>query len=271
MVIIGQVSGRQSFERKFEIPFPVDQLFRSKYYLDHKEKAWVVSYERNYAFVQYYYGMVPFWSKKEVLHYESPVEGSLDPNAERTKKRIIVHPSYRRPIRENRCLIPADYFIILNTLEEPFLVFSSLTSTFALAGIYDNWKENYHQKDFYQGFSLLTVAAPEDFREHGIDRLPLIIPERRYKRWLNPDVALAEITALMESTSEDNINAYPVNKKVFLQKMNSKELCRPIGDLIRPLPQDPGKVVAFLRSFRFRRGATHDHTAQDSRIWRSEG
>jgi len=269
MVIIGQVSGKQAFEQKFEIPFPEDQIFREKYYTDRHEKAWILSYQKQFEFACYHYGMVPFWSKQAVYHYESPVEGSLNPGMETSKKRIILHPSYRKPIRESRCLVPVDYFLLLSESGDPYLIFSSATDTFALAGIYDHWKEDYYDKDFYKGFSILTVSAPEDFRNFGITRLPLIIPERKYKRWMNPDVALAEITALMENTTENDLNAYPISKKLFLQKANTKELCRPRGEMLRQLPQDPGKLASFLRSFRFKRGASHNHPEQEERIWRT--
>lgn len=212
--------------------------------------------------------MVPFWSKKPVYHFESPVEGTFNPEPGHTKKRIIVHPSFRRPIRENRCLVPADYFITLTEMGEPYLVFSSATRTFALAGIYDNWKEDYYQKEFFQGFSLLTVSAPEDFQRIGITRLPLLLPERAYKHWLNPEIALAEITALMENSYENELNAYPVKKKYFTEKLNSKELCQPAGDMLRQKAQDTSKMAALLRSFRFIRGATHQHAGEEEHIWR---
>lgn len=268
MLIIGQVSGKEDLERKFEIPFQGDQLFRTKYFLDRGEKAWVLSCQDKHVFSRYHYGMVPFWSKKPVHHYQSPIEGTLNPGAEKVKKRIIVHPSFRRPIRENRCLVPADYFITLTEAGEPYLVFSSTTKTFALAGIYDNWKEDYYQKDFYQGFSLLTLEAPEDFKRVGIDRVPLVLSERKYKRWLNADIALAEITALMENSLENELNAYPIKKKYFSEKLNSKELCRPTGEMLRQPPEDPGKMATFLRSFRFTRGATHQGNEQEERVWR---
>ncbi|MBN1950814.1 MAG: SOS response-associated peptidase family protein [Bacteroidales bacterium] len=268
MVIIGQVSGKQSFEDKFEVSFPEDSIFREQYYISEREKAWVIYHQKNFQFSRFNFGMVPFWSRKEFFHFESPVEGSLNPGSEGQKKRIIVHPSFRRPIRQNRCLVPVNFFYLLSQYGDPYLVFSSLSETFALAAIYDNWKENYYEKDFYQGFSLLTVAAPEDFQRIGIERVPLLVPERNYKRWLNPDAALAEITGLMENTSEQELNAYPVNKQLFLQKTNSTEISKPCGDLLRPLPTDQGKVAAFLRSFRFKRGLSHQGKETEQRIWR---
>ncbi len=271
MLIIGQVSGKETFEQHFELAFNEKQHFQPDYFIERTALAWVISRERTDSFSQFHYGMVPFWSRKPVMHFESPVEGSMNPGAERLKKRIIIHPSYRRPIRENRCIIPADYFITPNEEGEPYLFFSSASKTFALAGIYDNWKENYHQKEFYRGFSILTTPSGDEFRKAGINRFPLVLSERVYKRWLNPGTPLAEITHLLEISGEKKLNGYPVSRVLYREKRNNSEICKPTGALLREEQQDMGKIATFIRSFRFSRGATHPAKIQDqSSLWGSE-
>jgi len=195
--------------------------------------------------------MVPFWSRKALMHFESPVEGSENPGSERLKKRIIIHPSFRRPIRENRCLIPADYIIVPNETGEPYLLSADPGKIFTLAGIYDNWKETYEQREIYQGFSILTIPSGAEFREAGINRLPVVLSERFYKKWLNPDAPLAEITRLMEMTGDKKLNGYPINKSLYLDKCNSSEVCKPVGERIRKGEDDKKKLSGFIRSFRF--------------------
>jgi putative SOS response-associated peptidase YedK len=267
MIIIGQISGKEILERQFEIAFSDKQQFQQDYFIERTAKAWAVSSQNNRSFLQFHYGMIPFWSRNPVMHFESPVEGSINPGAERMNKRIIIHPSYRRPIRESRCLIPADYFIVPNEEGEPWLMFSATSKSFALAGIYDNWKENYHQEEFYQGFSLLTAPSGEEFRSVGIIRLPLLMSERVYKRWLNPETPLAEITRLLELTGAKYLNAYPVSRTLFRDKHNGNELCKPTGALLREPPQDINKLAAFIHSFRFKRGVAHIPKQQEQRTW----
>jgi len=267
MIIIGQISGKETLEQKFELAFSDNQHIESNYFIERITKAWVVSNQRNPVFLQFHYGMIPFWSRKPVMHFESPVEGSVNPGAERLKKRIIIHPSYRRPIRESRCLVPADYFIVPNDEGEPYLLFSNASKIFALAGIYDSWKEEYHQEDFYRGFSLLTTPSGEEFRNVGINRLPLILSERVYKRWLNPDTPLAEITRLLEITGEKNLNGYPVSRALYQDRQNSSELCTPAGSMLREPPQDLSKIATFIRSFRFSRGIAHIPKEQEQSSW----
>ena len=267
MLIIGQVSGKEIYEQHFELTFSEKQQFQPNYFIDRTSRAWIIINQHRYVFSLFHYGMVPFWSRKAVMHFESPVEGSINPGTERLKKRIIIHPSYRRPIRENRCLIPVDYFILPNDEGEPCLIYSLTSKTFAIAGIYDNWKEDYYQKEFYQGFSILTVPAGEEFRNAGFMRMPLVLSERVYKRWLNPATPLAEITRLMEVSGERKLNGYPINQKLYQEKQNSTDLCKPAGSVLKEEPQDTGRISTLLRSFRFSRSNVNTPKKQEQRSW----
>ncbi len=267
MIIIGQISAKEAYEQQFELAFNDKKHFQPHHFIERLAKAWVISRQKENAFSQFHYGMIPFWSSKPVVHFESPVEGSVNPGAERLKKRIIIHPSYRRPIRENRCLIPVDYFIVPNDEGDPFLLFSHASKTFALAGIYDSWKDDYYQKEFYQGFSILTTPSVDEFRRVGINRLPLMLSGKVYKRWLSPDTPLAEITRLMEISGEKNLNGYPISRILYQQGHNSSEICKPAGAMLREVPQDIGEIATFLRSFRFSRGTTHSHQNLEQRSW----
>ncbi len=271
MIIIGQVSGKELFETHFEIAFDKDQEFTPAYFVDRKNEAWVILSLKNKSFLQIQYGMIPFWSTQRILHFESPVEGSENSGNERIKKKIILHPSYRRPIRETRCLIPVDYFILINELKEPYLFFSTESRPFAIAGLFDTWKEHPLDTTFYQGFSILTLPASEIVSKMGISKFPLILPVKSYKRWLKPDAHLSEITALLTPYDDSLVNGYPISKNHFFRKINSKELLKPVGDFIRiNNNQDPYEIANFLRSFRYKRGLTHPKNDQTQRVWRGK-
>lgn len=269
MIIIGQISGRESYEAHFEISFEENQEFKKQYYGNREGEVMVISCKDNRSFTTMNYGLIPFWSHQRVLHFESPIEGSENPGAESFKRRIILHPAFRRPIRETRCLIPVDYIILLNELEEPYLIFSTVSKPFALAGIYDSWKRSYQDIAFYYGFSTLTLPSSESFSKVGIERLPLILSPNEYKLWLNPDAHLTSITSLMQPLNNKEINGYPINRKLFLEAKNSEELCKPIGEFLRQdQKQDIGKIANFLKSFRYKRGLTHPQHEQEKRVWR---
>ena len=106
MVIIGQLSGKESYEAHFGLSFENTQEFNKQYFAGREGEVLVISCRDNRPFSAMNCGLIPFWSRQKVVHYESPIEGSENPGEEFVKKRIILHPSYRRPILENRCLIP---------------------------------------------------------------------------------------------------------------------------------------------------------------------
>jgi putative SOS response-associated peptidase YedK len=274
MIIIGQVSGMPVLEAHFEISFGKGQAIEKQYRIHPKEEVLVITTQDPHTFTTVTYGMVPFWSGEKIVHFEAPVDGG-EKNEEplyKIKKRIILHPSYRRPIRETRCLIPSDYFMVQSSPGEVYLLFSMQNRPFALAGIYDNWKQSGHDKDIYQGFAILTLPSYGKLKELGIERIPLIINPNKYKKWLKKESVLTEITSLMNLPGLKDLNGYPINKKMFQNNSKEREIVRPAGNLIFPAEnQNMGKQTEYLRSFRYQRGLTHHKGGQEERIWRKDG
>jgi putative SOS response-associated peptidase YedK len=236
--------------------------------------ALVITTSDPHSFTVINYGMVPFWSKEKILHFEAPIEGSEQKHTEEQasiKKKIIQHPSFRNPIRESHYLIPADYILTQSSRGEAYLLFSQKSKPFALAGVFDSWKESIQEPTNYKGFSILTVPSCGKLAELGIERLPLIIPQNRYKLWLKSDAALTEITSLMKLPGEKEINGYPINPKLFHEKSTSREICRPIEDFIFTIETTNYSIIAeVLKSFRYKRGLTHNKPEKEERIWRAD-
>jgi putative SOS response-associated peptidase YedK len=271
MVIIGQLSDKKLLESQFEVSFNENQDYINKYFIDREDEVYVITCQQKHNFSILHYGMVPFWSGKKMLHFESPVEGEIDENSEsgNIKKRIIIHPSYRKPIRENRCLIPADYFIMPSEYGEIFLIYFTESRPFAIAGIYDSWKESYRDDNEYRGFSMLTVPANEILKKAGINRMPLILNSRTYHKWLDREAPLTDITALMEIIPEKSINGYPIHRNTYLKKVDSPDIYRASGDLLRSEEnQDFGKIASVLKAFRYKGGSSHGDLNPADRIWR---
>jgi putative SOS response-associated peptidase YedK len=268
MIIIGQASSKQSYESHLEVSFSESQEFEKRYCIDRGQSAWVISCKDRNHLTQIHYGMIPFSSSKMDYHYLAPIEGSINPDAEMIKKRMITHPAYRRPIRETRCLVPVDYFITVAAGGQPYLIYSMESRPFVLAGIFDTWKAAMKEKDLYYGFALLTSPASVAFREVGIERMPVALEMRQYKKWLNPQTPLLKITKYVDPPEENFLNGFPVNKSIFDSREDSREICRPAGvDVIEIKNIDFGKIWAYLKSFRYKRGVTHRPPNED-RIWR---
>lgn len=271
MLIIGQLSDKQILESHFEISFGEKQECFKKYFVDGESEINVVTCQQKHNFSVMHYGMSPFWSGQKNLYFEAPVEGEINEYDEpaNLKRRIILHPAFRKPIRENRCLIPTNYFIIPSEFGEVYLFYYTESKPFALAGIYDSWKNSIRDGLDYRGFAVLTTPANDMLRKIGISRMPLILPARSYTTWLDREAPLVEITALMNITSGKYVNGYPIHRNSYLNKTDNPEIYRSSGELIHPENQDVGKIASVLKSFRYKNVHAQRNELPGERLWRN--
>jgi putative SOS response-associated peptidase YedK len=166
------------------------------------------------------FGLTPFWAKKPMYLFNARSEGDRnkenDPNF-RGAKDILIKPSFRKPIRSQRCLIPADAFYEGTTTEglsKPFLVFfKNKVRPFAFAGLYDDWK-NPETGETIRSFSIITTTANELMQKIPHHRCPIILPQWQEKKWLSERTALTDITDMLKSPEADLMNAYPVAESI---------------------------------------------------------
>jgi hypothetical protein len=57
----------------------------------------------------------------------------------------------------------------------------------------------------------------------------VILDRSDEKRWLNSDLPLAEVTAMLKPYSGADMNAYPVDKAIKHPRANGVELVQPAG------------------------------------------
>lgn len=189
--------------------------------------------------IQFYrFGLMPSWSKKPMLLINARSEG--DHNQDNLQnytgaKGIFEKPSFRKPIRSQRCIIPADYFFEGPQdlgLSKPFCFYKKNEYTpFCFAGI---WDEFIDQNSGYKlaSFAIITTPANDLLRRIGHPRAPLILPEGREKEWLNPDLALSDISGFFLPPGNDELNAYPVSSEIKNPKAQGLHLLQPTGERV---------------------------------------
>jgi putative SOS response-associated peptidase YedK len=147
-------------------------------------------------------------------------------------KDIITKPAFRKPIRSQRCLIPADAFIegtSAEGLNEPFLVFlRNKQRPFAFAGIYDIW-ENTKTGEEISSFSIITTFANQLMQKIPHHRSPVILHRSMESEWLNSKTPLSDITQMLEPYDSNLMNAYPISAEIKNPKANSLKLIKPVG------------------------------------------
>ena len=176
------------------------------------------------------WGLVPSWAK-------DPSIGNRMINAR--METVAEKPSYRRAFAARRCLLPADgYFEWYPTqrtnakgapLKQPFFIRPRDAGVLAMAGLYEIWRDPDRAEDDPDRFrwtcTVITTAA-EDQLGHIHDRMPLVVPRRRWSEWLDPEVS--GTTDLLVPAMQGELEAYPVSTAVGNVRNNGPELVEPI-------------------------------------------
>jgi putative SOS response-associated peptidase YedK len=186
------------------------------------------------------FGLTPFWAKKAMYLFNARAEGDRnkenDPNFKGAKD-IINKPSFRKPIRSQRCLVPADAFIEGTTAEglsKPFLVFlKNKQRPFSFAGIYDDW-ENPETGETIRSFSIITTTANELLQKIPHHRSPVILTPYQEKKWLSSKTALTDITDMLNPFDANLMDAYPISDKIKSPKNDDASLIKAVGSNLNP-------------------------------------
>ena len=125
-------------------------------------------------------------------------------------------------------LVPADAFYEWQKLDaktkQPFAIAMKDGKPYALAGLWEKWK------DRKAGGELLTFTVittdPNEVVQPLHDRMPVIIPERDYDRWLKADPERPPID-LLRPYDADKMTAWKVDKAVGNVKNDTAELMSP--------------------------------------------
>ncbi|MFM7216637.1 MAG: SOS response-associated peptidase [Bacteroidota bacterium] len=184
------------------------------------------------------FGLCPSWSKKRMYLFNARSEGDGNPeNSPDYKggKGIISKPSFRKPIRSQRCLVIADAFIEGTKdegLDKPFVVYLRSGRPFAMAGIWDTWL-NPENGEQVHSFAIVTAPPNSLLQQLPHHRSPVVLRRSDEARWLRAE-HLNEVTELLEPYPADDMNAYPISSRIKNPRNNARELLEPIGERLIP-------------------------------------
>jgi putative SOS response-associated peptidase YedK len=176
------------------------------------------------------WGLVPSWAK-DVSKLPSMINARVETASTR--------PAYRRPFRQQRCLILADGFYewgpsdLRRSKRTPFWFSLASGEPFAMAGLWSSWRPPGEPEAKQQlSCTILTGPANEAVaRVH--DRMPIILHPEAEDPWVDLELRETEaIRALLAPIPADALLAVPVSRRV-----NSPRNDGP--DLIQPVPEPP--------------------------------
>ena len=164
------------------------------------------------------WGLIPYYSKDAKGAFRC-----INARAET----VATTASFRQPWKTGRrCLVPANGFFEWETRpdgKQPFYFTSAEGSLLAFAGLWDTWRQP-------DGSSLLSftifTTAPNDFVKRFHDRMPVILDEADYARWLTG----ADVSDLLKAPHNEVLLNYPVSRHVNSVKNNDASLIESIDD-----------------------------------------
>jgi putative SOS response-associated peptidase YedK len=177
------------------------------------------------------WGLVPPWAKAGPDGAPEG-KGPLLINARADK--VTSSPAFRSSAKSKRCLVPMDGYYEWRVSSDgadkksrktPFFMFREDGEPLFMAGLWSVWKP---AKDGSPLLSctIITTDAPGELAEIH-DRMPLVVPERDWDRWLDPDAPVDE-DLLTRPPDVHDIRMRAVSTLVNNVRNNGPELLEPV-------------------------------------------
>jgi putative SOS response-associated peptidase YedK len=166
------------------------------------------------------WGLIPFWIKDEVkaLHIR---QHTLNARGETAFNK----PAFRHCIVTKRCMVLVDGFFEWRHFDKkiyPYYIRLVDHQPFALAGIWDNWR-NHDTGIEIKTFSVITTEANSILAQiHNTrKRMPVILSRDNEKRWIDNNLETGEIGAMLKPCDSATIEAYPVDRSIIKLGFNT--------------------------------------------------
>ncbi len=180
------------------------------------QSAYVIANNKPKVLQTMNWGLVPHWAK-----YKKVGNNLINARSEGVSGK----PSFRLPIRKNRCLVLADGFYEWRKEGRkriPYRITLRDDTLFAMAGIWDTWISPENNQP-YHSFAIMTIP-PNLEMQRVHDRMPVIFPNMEsQEQWLN-DISLEETLNLLQPLKDDSLNVFPVSSKVNSVNYNDSDL-----------------------------------------------
>lgn len=193
----------------------------------------VVQREDRRAITAYRWGLVPHWST-------DLKSGSRMFNAR--AETITTSPAFRAAFARRRCLVPVEAFFEWKregSVRQPFAIRREDGRPLVLAGVWAGWRDPASDPEaplVRRTFSIVTTT-PNDAMTPIHDRMPVIVPDDAWDRWLDPAPAdPGELVAMLQPTDAIELRIHAVERLVNDVRRDGPELLVPLVE--RPAEPD---------------------------------
>lgn len=177
----------------------------------------VVERDDRRAITAYRWGLIPHWAENARI-----ASRTFNARAES----VATMPAFRESFRRRRCLVPVDGFYEWRregTARRPYRIFRADGRPLALAGLWSGWR-NPDTDEVRRTFTIVTTT-PNAVVAPLHDRMPVIVPDDAWARWLDPTPAEpGELRALLEPTDAVPLEIAPASRLVNDVRHDGPEL-----------------------------------------------
>jgi len=179
--------------------------------------------------VQMRWGLVPYWATDLKIGYST-----INAKAET----LTTSPTFREAFKRRRCLVPADGFYewqpIGKKTKQPFAIALKDGSLFALAGLFDVWKDKQTGQALLS-YSMITTD-PNELLDPFHNRMPVIVKPADYERWMAPAEPHQLPVDLLRPYPDELMTAWKVDPAVGNVRNDEPGLIAPIKDRVGDNP-----------------------------------
>lgn len=163
-----------------------------------------------------HWGLIPSWAMNPDLSAKL-INARLETVHEK--------PSFREAFQFRRCLIPCNGYYEWKKLEDgskqPYFIYSSDNTLFALAGLWEEWSDN--KSNQIISCSVLTTAASPELRDIH-HRMPVTMKPEFYENWLRGET----ISSLPKREQQLDFTHHPISNKVGNVRNNDANLIKEV-------------------------------------------
>lgn len=182
----------------------------------------VVQREERRAITAYHWGLIPHWATEAKV-------GSRMFNAR--AETLTASPAFSRAFQRRRCLVPVESFYEWKregTIRQPYRVTRSDGRPLVLAGLWAGWHDP--ATDAVRRTFTIITSAPNEALADLHDRMPVILPDDGWDRWLSPSIPnRGELVGLLEPNEAVGLSIYPVRRLVNDVRQDGPELIVPLA------------------------------------------
>lgn len=147
-------------------------------------------------------------------------------------KAIFLKPEFKNIIRQQRCLVLADAFVVGVKEMNPYLVYlRNKQRPFSFAGIWNTHIDEESNKEVHS-FAIITVTSNRLMHQLGYKRMPVILFPEYESRWVRGSTQLSEVLDMLNPFPYNLMNAYPISTKIADKTLNNISLVQPMGETV---------------------------------------